>query len=89
MKKGEETLKYAYEKYPKSREVLRALGWMYFERCKKGKAESNLKMAIDFFRKNVDTDSENAMPFDLTALGYVHIKSYTTDDCENMKLLVL
>ncbi|XP_066915913.1 probable DNA double-strand break repair Rad50 ATPase [Clytia hemisphaerica] len=65
--KGEKALK----KLPESREVLRALGSLYFKRFKKNTLEFNLNEAIKCF----DKIQRDAMPFDLTKLGYFHLEA--------------
>ena len=32
-------------------------------------------MTIDHYKKNVNSDYKNAMPFDLTKLGYVYLEA--------------
>ena len=73
-RKGENALKEALAKYPNSHKISRALGTMYFERWRKNKKnESELKLAIEYYTKGIDSESANMMAsFDITTIGYFH-----------------
>ena len=66
-------LEKCYKLRPNSPTTLRRLGNMFYEKWKHDKREEHLQKAIKYFTENASNDSQNALPFDVTKIGKVHL----------------